>query len=205
MLLVEELSLPHGKKVSVSFEAGVSYGLTGPNGSGKSLLLKSLAHLLPTTFKSFTYQGKSVLEYSPEQYRSSVLYLPSVPSVTDQLSVEDYISLPLKMAVYKNHRSSFAADSYIKRFGLEGKTLSHLSSGQKQVLSFLRAMTLKADVLLLDEPTSHLDPAMTQELESLLLEWKNSDSRRSFVLVSHHDEQVRRLTQIQYALSSITL
>lgn len=205
MLLIEELLLPNGKKVSLKIESGKSYGLTGPNGSGKSLLLKSLAHLLPVTFKTFEYNSKNVLNLSPEAYRSSVLYLPSVPVVSDPLSVENYLAAPFKLGIYKSHQSNFPIHNFIERYGLSGKSMGHLSSGQKQVLSFLRALTLKADCLLLDEPTSHLDPFMTQELEAQLLEWKNADSARSFVLVSHQEEQVRRLAGNKLPLESLIL
>lgn len=205
MLLIEELLLPHGKKVSLKIESGKSYGLIGPNGSGKSLLLKSLAHLLPVTFKTFEYKDRAVLNLTPEVYRSSVLYLPSVPVVSEPLSVEEYLQAPFRLGIYKAHQAKFPIQEFTARFGLSGKSMAHLSSGQKQVLSFLRALTLKADCLLLDEPTSHLDPFMTQELEALLLEWKNADSGRSFVLVSHQDEQVRRLAEIKLPLESLIL
>ena len=62
------------------------------------------------------------------------------------------------------------------------------------MISFLRALTLKAKILLLDEPMSNLDSDVVLELENLLSKWKN-EMNRSFIMVSHNEPQIKRLAQ----------
>lgn len=194
MLLVKNLALPNGTKIDLSLDQDQGLILRGPNGAGKSLLLKSLANLYPTTFDSFTYQGKSITEWSPELYRSKVLYLPSTHQSSLNQTSDEFLKSPFRLKVYKDHAPSIDTETYLSQWNLKGKKFSELSSGQKQSLSFLRGLSLKAEILLLDEPFSHLDQERTHELESLLLQWKKA-SKGTFILVSHNDGQAQRLHQ----------
>lgn len=191
MLLVKNLSLLNGKKIDLELEENESYVLEGPNGSGKSVLLRTLSGLYPSTWDSFSFKGKRAEDFSPEEFRSKVLYVGSTTYFPGDMTVEEFLSAPFKLGVYKGRVAPPETTEKIKSWKLQGKKLSILSSGQKQLLVILRALSLDAELLLLDEPTSHMDREKTLETEKLLLEWKKTG--RTFLVISHSEEEARRL------------
>lgn len=184
MLLAQRLELPNHTCISLQIERGKSYHLQGPNGSGKSLLLKSLAYLIPSPFERLEYQGQDVRILRPELYRRDVLYVPSVPFLSMEGNVEDFLAIPFKFKVYDNFRPTFDSESLLKKWNLAGKSLAQLSSGEKQLLSLIRALLLDAKILLLDEVTSHLSKERTKEVETILSNWLQQGGR-TLVWVSH--------------------
>lgn len=197
MLLVKELALLNDKKINLELSAGEGYVLLGPNGSGKSVLLRTLAGLYPSSSRRFEFKGKKLEAFSPEEYRSKVLYVGSTTHFAGEMTTEEYLSAPLKLAIYKDHKLQEGTLDYLKKWGIHGKKISILSTGQKQLLVILRAISLKAELLLLDESTSHMDRDKTGETEKMLSEWRTEG--RSYLMISHSDEQAKRLgKQIQF-------
>lgn len=196
MLLVKDLSLLNGKKVSLEILPGHSYVLQGANGSGKTLLLRTLAGLYPSTYSTFLFKRKNFEEYRMDDFRSKVLYVSSATHMPGDLTAEEFLSAPLKLEIYRDHVPGFSPESYLSRWELKGKRLAHLSSGQKQLLTLLRTLTLKAELLLLDEPTSHLDKEKTLEVEELIKSWQAADPERTYLVVSHAELQAKRLGKI---------
>lgn len=191
MLLVKELALLNGKKVDIELSAGEGYVLEGPNGSGKSVLLRTLAGLYPSTSARFEFNGKRFEDYSPEDYRSRVLYIGSTTHFPGEMTTEEFLLAPMKLAIYRGFSQSPDLKKYLEKWGIEGKKLLILSSGQKQLLVILRAISLKAEFLLLDEPTSHMDREKTAETEKMLSDWRSEG--RSYLMISHSEEQAKRL------------
>lgn len=194
MLSVKDLSLLTGKKVNLELKKGHAYVLQGPNGSGKSVLLRTLAGLYPATAQEFTFNGADVRSLRMDDYRSRVLYTGTMTHLPGDLTSEKFLESPLLLKVYSGFRTEFPFHEYLVKWDLAGKKLSVLSSGQKQLLVFLRAMMLRPELLLLDEPTSHLDRDRTAEVEKILREWKTPE--RSYLVVSHSDEQSARLGEM---------
>lgn len=198
MLLAQRLELPNHACVSLEIENGKAYHLQGPNGSGKSLLLKSLAYLIPSSFERLEYQGQDIRTLKSELYRRDVLYVPSVPFLSMEGLVEDFMSLPLKFKVYEHFKPTFDSDSLLKKWNLTGKSLAQLSSGEKQLLSLSRALHLDAKILLLDEVTSHLSKERTYEVEAILSTWIEKGDR-SLVWVSHQPLSDLRANVMDFA------
>ncbi|MGE3610155.1 MAG: ATP-binding cassette domain-containing protein [Bacteriovoracaceae bacterium] len=192
MFLIKNLKLPNNRLIEFELHPGENIFITGRNGSGKSLFLRSLAALYPLQYEIFKYQGKKISDWDMAIYRSEVLYLPAFVSIQYLENVDDFFKLPLQFSVYKNFHSTFNYQHYLKNWGLEGAKLKNLSSGQRQMLAILRALSLRPKVLLLDEPTSHLDSEKVLEVEKLLLDW-HKESSGQIIMVGHDDNQLKRL------------
>lgn len=200
MLLVKDLLLLNGKRISLTLEDGGEYVLRGSNGSGKTLLLRTLAGLYSGAATEFSWRGKPFSGYSPEEYRSGVMYVSPTTAMSPEMTADEFLVAPLKLAVYRNHPLDITLQNLLNEWGILGKTLGHLSSGQKQLLGLIRALSLKAEILLLDEPTSHMDQEKTQFAEKLLKEWQAKSPERIVLVVTHSEEQAQRFrTKISFS------
>ena len=156
-------------------------GLAGPSGSGKTRLLRSLADLEP--FEGDMHlDGVSYQDYDPPEWRRRVGLLPAESqwwhdSVGEHFNTWDN-DLLLQLG--------FSPD-------VMQWSISRLSSGEKKRLSLLRLLANHPDVLLLDEPTSNLDPGFVDKVESLLLDYKKTNAVIC-LWVSHDRAQLLRLT-----------
>lgn len=192
MLRVESMKLPNEKIVNFSLNENDALIIQGKNGSGKSLLLKSLAQLCVAPYEVFNYQGDDIKTWIPEEYRSQVLYVSTSPLLLKDQTVEEFFTSIKKLAIYKDHHSYFDYKTYLEKWHIPDSNVAMLSSGQKQMISILRSLTLKAKILLLDEPTANLDYDRTLEIESLLIDWR-ARTKGSLVIISHSSDQIARL------------
>lgn len=192
MLRVESLKLLNNRIVDFSIHKNEGILLSGDNGSGKSLFLKSLARLSPASYQSFFYKEKSIEEWDPEIYRSEVMYLSASSFYTKDMTVNEFFSAPLSFSIYKNYQSDFDYKAVLESWKIPNRGFSHLSTGQRQMVSILRALTLKPSLLLLDEPTANLDQEKTRAVEELILRWKEK-SGNSVIWISHSPDQSERL------------
>lgn len=193
MLRVKHLTLPNHKTVNFHLDKGEGLIVTGKNGCGKSLFLKALALLSPGVFERYEYNDILVNTLKAEEFRSDVLYLSTAHMMMKEGSVDDFFQAPLKFAIYQNHQVTFDYKKYLEQWHIPLQNVSLLSTGQKQMISILRALTLKPKVLLLDEPTANLDHEKTVEIENLILDW-NARTGGSFIWVGHSKEQIERLS-----------
>lgn len=157
--------------------------LTGPNGGGKTTLLRLIAGLLPPTRGRIERQKGITMGYLP-QYRHIDRQFPTtvVDIVRSGLSCRKKVWQPLS-AELKGW-----ADEALALFGLSdlaSRPISDLSGGQWQRTLLARAFAPKPDLLLLDEPETHLDEASRHELYALL----NEVRRQAAIVVVSHDEK----------------
>lgn len=182
MLTITDLKLLNERIINLEVNPGEVIFVKGANGIGKSLFLKTLARLLPRKSGALNFEMSDSAEYPIELWRSKILYLPSEVSFSEDHSVDEYLAEPLTFNCYKDFKSSFNPKEFVSELN---SRMSLLSTGQRQRLSILRAMSLNASILLLDESFSHLDPVMREETFELLNKWKG-DNRIIFI-VSHFD------------------
>lgn len=187
------MKLPNEKTVSISLGENEGIVLRGQNGCGKSLLLKSLARLCVAPSEKFEFSGVDVRELKPEVYRSEVLYVSTTPLLMKDQTVTEFFDSVRKLSVYQGHESQIDHGKYLSLWKIPTGEVSKLSSGQKQMISVLRALTLRAKILLLDEPTANLDHEKTQEIEKLIIEWQER-TKGSVIWISHSEEQMKRLS-----------
>lgn len=151
--------------VSVGLSAGSFSAIVGPNGAGKSSLLRSLVRLMPWSSGTVSIFGRPISSFaSRELSRSVALVSSKAPSLS--ILVADYVMLgrtPFRsiFSVADSHADRALVDDAIGAVGissLKRTPMSMLSDGQRQMAGLARAIAQQPKLLLLDEPTSNLDP-----------------------------------------------
>lgn len=171
------------KGVDFEAERGLVTCLVGPNGSGKTTLLRILALLEKPDSGTVLLDGE---EASAQEVRRRAAYLPQRPVVLTA-SVYRNIYLPLRARGLPHSEAAERARKYLRLLGLESlsnRPAQSLSGGQKQLLGVARALALEPEILLLDEPTSHLDVANAAAVRALVREYARE--RGAVVVVTTH-------------------
>ena len=164
------------KEVSLDIPAGSWTAVVGPNGCGKSTLLRALAGLVRPDGGSVTLDGRPLVEW-PRRARAQHLAWLSQSSGSTELTVAEVIGLGRVAHGSWLARSQAGDDAAIARAmratgtgALAARRLSTLSGGERQRVHLARTLAVEASVLLLDEPTTHLDPPHQEDVARLLRE-----------------------------------
>lgn len=174
LLQVSEASVVREGKIRlapVSFvvDKGEFLWLTGPSGAGKSTLLKVIASLLEPSSGEVRFNGRSIAELKPEQYRQRVSYVFQTPQLFGQ-TVYDNLSLPYLIRQQRADRQHLGDE--LQRVNLPRETLDSaidsLSGGEKQRVALLRNVQFPPDILLLDEVSSALDDINKQIVQQMI-------------------------------------
>ena len=182
---VKKLSKVYGRQkalIEVSFEInkGEIVGFLGPNGAGKSTLMKILTGYIPQTNGDAKICNLDINENSIET-RSRIGYLPEHNPLYLDMYVKEYLEFVAN--IYNvNHKY---IDEMIKKTGLlkeQHKLIGSLSKGYRQRVGLAQALIHNPEVLILDEPTTGLDPNQLIEIRSLIKEV----GRKKTVLLSTH-------------------
>ncbi len=189
--------------VDLSLAAGERAVLTGRSGTGKSLLLRTLCGLDRPDEGVVHHRGKRLRDHDVPRFRARVAYVPQQPVLIPG-TVLDNLELPLRFHVNAGGGTWKAkATALLSQVGKPVAFLdqraSLLSGGEGQVVGLVRALLLGPEILLLDEPTAHLDAEATQRVEDVILDWVDSGDRA--VLWTTHDsaqiDRVRRGAAIE--------
>ena len=182
---VKKLSKLYGtqkalSEVSFEINKGEIVGFLGPNGAGKSTLMKILSGYIPQTNGDAKICNLDINENSIET-RSRIGYLPEHNPLYLDMYVKEYLEFVAD--IYKvNHKY---IDEMIKKTGLikeQHKLIGSLSKGYRQRVGLAQALIHNPEVLILDEPTTGLDPNQLIEIRSLIKEV----GREKTVLLSTH-------------------
>ena len=170
VLTVKDLffAYPGGQGVlnGVSFDAGSGKLLCvlGPNGSGKTTLLKCLLRLLKPASGQIVLDGRGLREYSAAAVARLMAYVPQTPASAFAFTVRQIVMLGrtpyLGAFGFETALDHGVVDAAMEMTGIKrfaDRTLSELSGGEAQCVMIARALAQQPQVLLLDEPTSHLD------------------------------------------------
>jgi len=175
---IEELTIAEGRL----------YTLTGANGAGKSTLLSILAFLAPPTSGEIFYAGKRVDRDhgSVEEYRRKVTLLHQSPYLFGG-SVDDNVAFGLKVRGIRGEERRRRIDEALDVVGLRGfrdRKARELSGGEAQRVAMARALALKPEVLLLDEPLANIDRETTGLLEAVIA---SLPAQGTTVVMTTHD------------------
>ncbi len=186
------------KDICFEVEAGEFVAIMGPSGAGKTTLCLALNGIIPNFFGGnffgrVTVFGSDTIEMSVTQLAQNigmVLQDPEMQLVTN--SVEDEVAFGLENIKVPRDEMRSRIDQaleIVRLTGYEAKHPATLSGGQKQRLAIAAALALRPKVMVLDEPTSQLDPIGMEEVFSVIREL-NQRYQITVVLVTHDSERV---------------
>ena len=191
-LNVSMLSLPEGKV----------FGLIGPNGAGKTTLLELMAGLMPATSGIVRFKDRVVTHTEDSlPVRRRMTYLAQNP-VMFQGSVLDNVAYGLKVRGIRRTERRRRALEALDEVGLSRlaqREADGLSSGERQRTAFARAMCIRPEAILLDEPTANVDQATVPVLHGLIRRL-NQDRHISIVFTSHDIQETISLSDRIVAL-----
>lgn len=166
--------------VTLEIRRGEIFGFLGPNGAGKTTTIRTLLDYIRPTGGEMTVMGADPREHGAE-IRRKAGYLPSDFSMSSDMTAEEYLRFLLGMMEY---RGDDRIHELSGRFDLDlGKRIKGLSRGNRQKVAIVSAFMHRPDLLILDEPTTGLDPLMQQEFYRLVLEER--DKGNTVFLSSH--------------------
>ena len=149
---------------TLALPPGAITAILGPNGSGKSTLLRALAGVWQTDGGTVTLDGRSLASMSRQDIARRVSFLPQDTRCDFAFTVEEIVAMgryPHRNRFAPEERRDRAAmDAAITRCDLDhlrGRTIDRLSGGERQRVAIARCFATEPAVLLLDEPTAHLD------------------------------------------------
>lgn len=189
MLETRQLQRLHVGQIDLQVDGGTCVSIEGRSGSGKSVLLRMIADLDPHD-GDVLLDGEACSRMPAPQWRRRVSYVAAASGWWND-------------KVGPHFRDAAGLRELLPRVGLAADVgeweVARLSTGERQRLALLRAMTPENRVLLLDEPTSGLDAESTGLVEALLRECLAQGT--TLLLVTHDPQQAVRLAHRRYRLA----
>lgn len=194
-VVVSELTRTYGEQKAVNniffqVDKGEIVGFLGPNGAGKSTTMKIATGYLPPSSGTITVSGFDVTE-APIQVQKRTGYLPEHNPLYLDMYVHEY--LRFIGALHKVPNISSRVMEMIRMTGLtreQNKKVGQLSKGYRQRVGLAQALIHDPEVLILDEPTTGLDPNQILEIRSLI---KEISKEKTVILSTHIMQEVQAL------------
>jgi iron complex transport system ATP-binding protein len=179
------------RELSLSIRAGELVALLGPNGAGKTTLLRVLTGLHPARCGAVRLCGRAVREMSPSERSRRMAVVPQELITPMSFSVEDIVMMGRTASLSRWRRPSAVdrekvtrAMEYTDTDGLRHRQFDELSGGEKQRAAIALALAQEPEIILLDEPTSHLDLHHRMDIMRLI-ERMNAEKGLTVLMVSH--------------------
>lgn len=194
---VRDLSVAYGERValrgvSLSLAPGRLLGLVGPNGSGKTTLVRAVSGVVPPRAGAVWLNGEDALRMSPREVALRVAVVPQNPQLPPAFTALELVLMGRTPYLRLLQTESEADASAARRamlatdtWELAGRRLGELSGGERQRLLVARALAQETPVLLLDEPTAHLDVGHQAATLGLMRRLCRSEGKA--VLAAVHD------------------
>ncbi len=181
VLSCRDLSVAYGahlvlERVSLDIAAGQWTAVVGPNGSGKSTLLRALAGLIQPHAGTIHLQGRRLSAWPRRERARCLAWLAQTAAATDLTAAEVVALGRFAHSGWLAHRQADDDAATHRAMLATGslswaqRRLSTLSGGERQRVHLARVLAVEASVLLLDEPTTHLDPPHQEDVARLLRE-----------------------------------
>ncbi|MDQ7050167.1 MAG: ABC transporter ATP-binding protein [Enterobacterales bacterium] len=195
IIQVNQLSRQFGEQaaldnISFKVKAGQIFGIVGENGAGKTTLIKHILGQYIAEQGSIKVFGKDPVE-EPEKVLAKIGYLSEEPDLPAWMTVKEIIKYTA--AFYANWDHRYAAE-LMEVFSLQtNKRIRELSKGQKARVGLVLAQAHRPELLLLDEPSSGLDPNVRRDILGAIIRTV-SEEGRSVIFSSHLLEEVERVS-----------
>lgn len=184
--------------VTFSLDKGEIMSVLGPNGSGKSTLLNCLANLLKPTGGKIILNGNSLHSLKPHEIARKMGYVPQIHTPAYPFTVRDFAVMGRAPHLRMFSRPSMN-DYELVRQALETLQIAHLadkayteiSGGERQLATIARVIVQQPDIILLDEPTAHLDYG--NQLRTIKMIKKLADKGYSIIITTHQPDHVMML------------
>ncbi len=185
--------------------------LEGASGSGKSTLLRCIVYLEKPAGGAVYWSGEEVGEDNIRRFRRHVVYVHQTP-VAIAPTVEENLAFPRQMAQQLDDSTDRGMTEEEQRelldhFGLGAvdwtRRFDELSVGEQQRVALVRCLSVRPDVLLLDEPTASLDEENARLVEACIDSILAEDGPRAVVWISHNEKQRDRLDGRRLQIESI--
>lgn len=200
MIQINNLHKKFGKNqvlsnLDLEIKGGGIFAVLGPNGSGKTTLIKSILGMVVPNKGSISVLDKIIKKNW--KYRQEIDYLPQIANFPGNLRVKELIRMIKDLRQKKSKE-----EELIVLFGLEpflDKKLGTLSGGTKQKVNIVLTFMFDSPLIILDEPTTGLDPGSLIKLKKLILQEKNKGKT---ILITTHIMQfvVEMADEIVYLL-----
>jgi len=189
----------------VSFEIyrGETLGLVGESGSGKTTVGRSLLRIIEPTSGRIEFDGRDIVgmnrkEFREIQHRMQMIFQDPYASLNPRIRVEDIVAEPLEIQGALSKRE--VKDRVVELLELVGLETSHLkryvhefSGGQRQRIGIARALVLKPDLIVCDEPISALDVSIQAQIVNLLEELQDRFGL-TYLFIAHDLSMVRQVS-----------
>lgn len=177
------------ENISFAVGKGELMMVSGPSGSGKSTLLRIIGDQLSPTSGDIRFNGRSILEYRPEEYRQRVSYVFQTPTLFMHTVIED-LEFPYRIREMEPDLERIR--ELLPEVGLTVDILTKesrvISGGEKQRVALLRSLLIAPDILLLDEVTASLDKENARMIEDTVR--KLSEKGITVIWVTHDPDQL---------------
>ncbi len=185
MIEIDDLHKKFGKNevlkgIDLTIDNGGIFAVLGPNGSGKTTLIKSILGMIVPNSGTIKLNGTSIKK--SWEYRNDIDYLPQIANFPGNLTVKELIKM------IKDLRSTKQANDerLIELFKLQpflDKKLNNLSGGTKQKVNLVLTFMFDSPLVILDEPTTGLDPISHIRLKELITAEK--EKGKTILITSH--------------------
>ena len=179
--------------ISFAVQQGECFGLLGPNGAGKTTTIRMLYGYTPRDVGQLKLFGLDI-DQDIREIKRRIGICQQEDSLDPDLTVRDNLVGYARYFSIPNHEAQSRADEMLKFFALlnrAGEKITTLSGGLKRRLMLARALVNNPDLLILDEPTTGLDPQSRQLLWEKLAELK--EQGLTILLTTHYMEEAERL------------
>jgi ABC-2 type transport system ATP-binding protein len=175
-------------RISFNVKEGEIFGVLGPNGSGKSTLIRLMATLLLPDDGHISIFGHDPVK-EPLVVQQLINRVSVEASFFKKLSPMENLVYGARLYGMSGKESREKADAILKRLGLEERSIyrpmEEMSRGMQQKVAIARALLSRPRILLLDEPTTGLDPVSKREVQAVVRELREQDG--TTILLTTHD------------------
>lgn len=176
--------------VSFSVNSGDFFGIIGPNGAGKTTLFRAMTKVIKPSKGDVYYNGRNIKNVSQKEIAREIAVLPQIIEMPFSYTVEEFIMMGryphldiLESPGKKDNEIVKEAMDFCKIENLAQRTINDLSGGERQRVILAQALAQRPKIMLLDEPTSHLD--IGYQIHTLNLLKKLNNSGLTVIIVLH--------------------